>query len=86
MEYEMSKERDAKHRQIEWNLKIIIPDEDMHKVKFDMFTNRLSEECDNSELLSDKLLFMEHIIRMIETNPSKIDSELEKIENLIKGD
>lgn len=45
-----------------------IPEHDLLSLKFDKFTRKLISECENSEKMSDKLLMLEHIVRIMENN------------------
>lgn len=64
MEWDLAVEDRNLRRKI--NLEIIILDEELVRVKETCFDRLLYEECHESDKLSDKLLALEHLTRLIE--------------------
>ena len=48
------------------NYHFILEHSDLHEVKIDSFSVLLEEECNKSNLISDKLLLLEHFARKVE--------------------
>lgn len=66
MKWTLEKERSVAAMSVEYTLKFTIPDDESINIHHNQFTRLLERECNDSDLLSDKLLYLEHIIRKLE--------------------